>query len=171
MNGELKMSGGSMIAAAVLAIILGFVMLLYPGGTMALMTVAFSTLQAIISIFVLAYAISEAVGYFKAGKTAGGILAILVGIAAALLIWVFDVGIVYLIFALFCIVAGLSEIFGAFTFPAARAFLLLLGLINIMIGAIIIKHPVVLPLLIAWYVLFWGISRLLLGVELKRLAA
>jgi len=160
-----------MIVAAILAVILGFVMLLYPGGTMALMTVAFTTLQALLSVFILAYAISEAVGYFKSGKKAAGVLAILVGLAATVLVWIFNVSIVYVVFALFCIIAGLSEVIGAFSFPAARGLLLLLGLINIMIGAIIFKHPVVLPLLIAWYVLFWGISRLLLGMELRRLTA
>jgi hypothetical protein len=33
---------------------------------------------------------------------------------------------------------------------------------------IILMNPIVLPLLIAWYVLFWGISRLFLSFELKR---
>ncbi|HPQ82065.1 MAG TPA: hypothetical protein PLZ86_10170, partial [bacterium] len=135
MNGQLKMSSSSTIVAAILAIVLGFVMLLYPGGTMALMGVAFTTLQAILTIFILAYAISEAVGYFRAGRKAAGLFAIIFGLAAVLLVWLFNVGIVYMVFALFCIVAGISEVIGAFTFPAARALLMLLGLINIMIGA------------------------------------
>jgi uncharacterized membrane protein HdeD (DUF308 family) len=42
---------------------------------------------------------------------------------------------------------------------------------NILIGTIMIQYPMILPLLIAWYVLFWGISRLLLAFELKRLVA
>ena len=170
MNGELKAPGTSMIVAALLAIILGFVMLLYPGGTMMLMNVAFIWLQAILTAFILLYAIVEAVSYFKSGKAVGGVLALIVGLAAVLLIWIFNVGIIYVVFALFCILAGLLEVVDAFSFPAARGFLLLLGLINVMIGAIVLKHPVVLPLLIAWYILFWGVSRLLLGVELKRLA-
>lgn len=171
MNGEFKVPGTSMIVASILAIILGFVMLLYPGGTMVLMNVAFIWLQMILSAFILLYAIIEAIGAFKGNRMTTGVLAIVVGLAAVLLIWIFNVGIIYAVFAIFCIVAGLAEIMDAFAVPAARGFLLLLGLVNIMIGAIILRHPVVLPLLIAWYVLFWGVSRLLLGLEFKRLAA
>lgn len=32
----------------------------------------------------------------------------------------------------------------------------------------VVRHPIVLPLLIAWYVLFWGISRLFLSIELRK---
>ena len=171
MNEEMRSAATSMIIASVLALILGFVMLLYPGGTMALMGAAFTVLQAMISIFILAYAISEATRHFKGGSRGLGIASIAIGVGAVLLVWIFDVRIVWIIFALFCILAGLGEIFGAFSMHSARYFLFLLGLLNIMVGAIVLKYPLALPLLIAWYVLFWGISRLLLALEIRRITA
>lgn len=164
-----KVSFGYMIFASILAIILGLVMLFYPGGTMVLMAAAFQVLQIIISIFILAYAISEAIRYFKANRKAHGIIYLLIGAAATLLVWIFNVQIVYLIVSLFLILVGIGEIAGSFSIAAGRYFLLFLGLINIMIGAMIIKYPVVLPLIIAWYVLFWGVSRLFLALEIRRI--
>lgn len=171
MDTPIKVSSGSMIFASILALILGFAMLLYPGGTMALMDAAFITLQIIVTAFILAYAISEAVRYLKGGKKGAGIAALLLGVAAALLVWFFDVRIVSIVIALFFIVAGLGELFGGMGIPAARYFFVFLGLVNIMMGAVILKYPLALPLLIAWFVLFWGISRLCLALELRRMTS
>jgi uncharacterized membrane protein HdeD (DUF308 family) len=160
---------GWMITASVLAIVVGMVMLLYPGGTMQLMSAAFTVLQAMLSIFVMAAAISEGIRCFRTGRKGTAVAALLVGLVATLLIWFFDVGIIYLIVAFFCVLAGLGEIVGAVSVPQARYFLWALGLMNIMVGVIILRYPVALSLLIAWYVLFWGVTRLMLSLELRRI--
>ncbi len=164
-------SFGYMIFASVVAIVLGLVMLWYPGGIMALIAVTFWALQVMISIFILSYTITEAVRYFKAGTVLGGIAYVVMGIAATLLVWFFKVDFVYLIVALFFIISGVGEIIGGFKFNAGKYFFVFLGVMNVMIGTIMLQYPVILPLLIAWYVLFWGISRLFLAYELKRLMA
>lgn len=169
MHREMKSSITSLLWTSTLAIILGIVMLLYPGGTMALMSTAFAILQAGISIFILAHALQEALHGFRGGKRWAGIAALIIGVAAICIVWLFDIRTLMLIFAVFCVAAGAAEIIKAFCFPLVRNFLLLLGFINIMAGIIIIKYPIALPLLIAWYIFFWGLSHLFLALELKRL--
>jgi uncharacterized membrane protein HdeD (DUF308 family) len=171
MSTVFRPSLGSMFFAAIVAIILGLVMLWYPGGIMALIAVTFWALQVMISVFILSYMITEAVRYFRAGKVFGGIAYLIIGIAATLFVWFFKVNFFYLVVAVFFIVSGVSDIIGGFALAAGRYFFIFLGFMNIMIGIVMIQYPVILPLLIAWYVLFWGISRLLLAFELKRLVA
>lgn len=167
MNGVLGFSIRQMITASVIAIVLGLVMLFYPGGTMALMAGAFWSVQLILSIFIGIYAISEIIRNSAAERVWAVVVSIILGILAIAFIWLFDVGFVYFIIACFFVLAGITEIVGSFSVPFGKFFIFLLGAINIMIGGIIFKHPVILPLLIAWYILFWGVSRLLLALELK----
>lgn len=158
-----------MILTGIIGMVLGLVMLFYPGGTMALMGAAFFALQVILSVFILAYSIGEAVHYFKYGRTAMGIIHLIIGIAAAALVWVFDVRIVYLIVAFFIIIEGVGEIIGGFTLDAGRYFFIFLGLVNILVGAMMIKYPFVLPVMMAFFVLFWGASRFFVSLELRKL--
>ncbi|MFA4875012.1 MAG: hypothetical protein WC956_01280 [bacterium] len=166
-----KQSLWYMFFAAALATVLGIIMLGYPGGTVAMMSVAFWALQVIISVFILSYAITESVKMMKMGSRLTGVGYLLLGIAAMVLVWVFDVRLVYLIVAVFFVLTGMREVFSAFSLPGARYFLGLLGLLNIIVGAVILKSPVILPLLLAWYVLFWGVSRFFLALELRRICS
>jgi len=166
-----KPSFGYMIFAAILAVVLGLVMLWYPGGIMALIAVTFWALQVMVSVFILSYMITEAVRYFKTDAILNGIAYLVIGVAATLLVWFFKVDLIYLIVALFFIVSGIGDIIGGFKLNAGKYFFVFLGVMNILIGTIMIQYPTILPLLIAWYVLFWGISRLLLAFELRRLVA
>lgn len=158
------------IVTAIGAIIVGLIMLFYPGGTMKLMDAAFIIFQALITIFVIMFTISSAMSSFNHGARVSGAVSLIVGALAVVLVWAFSVNVVYFVIAAFLILSGVAEIFGGIRIPAARYFLILLGVINILVGVIIIRHPAVLPLLIAWYLLFWGISRLFLGLELRKIA-
>lgn len=169
MSTVFRPSFGHMIFAAIVAIILGLVMLWYPGGIMALIAVTFWALQVMISVFVLAYMLTEAIRYFRADHILNGIGYLILGIAAVLLVWFFKVDTVYIVVALFFIISGVGDIIGGFMLNAGRYFFVFLGFTNILIGTIMFQYPMILPLLIAWYVLFWGISRLLLAFELKRM--
>ena len=91
------------------------------------------------------------------------------GLHRTILVWLFNVGFLYMIISIFFVVVGISEIFGAFYLDYGRFFLIFLGLINILVGALMLKHPMILPLLLAWYVLFWGISRLFLALEIRKM--
>lgn len=167
-KGVLKTSASYMVLSAAIGIIIGLIMLFYPGGTMALMEAAFIIFQLLLTIFIGYYALTEALYYFKTDRTLGGVLYALIGILAIIFIWVFDVSLVYFIIAFFLVLTGISDIVGGTKLPGGRHFLIFLGIVNILIAVIILMNPIVLPLLIAWYVLFWGISRLFLSFELKR---
>lgn len=168
---EYRVSIGYMISASILAIILGFVMLVYPGGTAALITAAFWVLQAIISFYILLYTITEAIRSFEAGRKRYGIAYLLCGIVATILVWIFNVSIVYLLISVFFVITGITEIIGSRHFPVGKYFVAFLGFLNIVIGALILKNPIILPLLIAWYVLFWGFSRLFLAMEIRKITS
>lgn len=174
MNGEVtvrdlvKTSIGYMTTTSILGIALGLIMLFYPGGTMVLMETAFVMLQILVTIFIVFYAMTETMYYYKAGHKAAAVLYGVAGAIAAILIWVLNVSVIYYTIAFFLILSGVADIVGAIRIKMARYFLILLGGINIILGIIIAKNPVILPLLIAWYILFWGISRLFLALELKK---
>lgn len=167
MNGFLSFSMRQMVLAAAVAIILGVVMLVYPGGTLALMAGTFWSIQLVLTIFIVIYAVSEIVRNAKAGRKWEIFVPIVLGILAIAFIWLLDVSFIYFIAALFFILSGISEIVGSFYAIYGKFFVFLLGVINIMIGAIIIRHPMILPMLIAWYILFWGVSRLMLALEIR----
>lgn len=166
----LGMSAKYFIVTAIGAIVVGLIMLFYPGGTMKLVDAAFIIFQALITIFVIMFTISAAMSSFDQGAKISGVLSLIIGALAVALVWAFSVNVVYFIIAAFLILSGAAEVFGGIRIPTVRYFLILLGVINILVGVIIIRHPMVLPLLIAWYLLFWGISRLFLGLELKKIA-
>jgi len=166
----LGMSAKYFIVTAIGAIIVGLIMLFYPGGTMKLIDAAFIIFQALITIFVIMFTIAAAMNSFNHGAKVSGVLSLIIGALAVILVWAFSVNVVYFIVAAFLILSGAAEIFAGVRIAAARYFLILLGVVNILVGVIIIRNPVVLPLLIAWYLLFWGISRLFLGLELKKIS-
>ena len=168
MNNVLKTSTGYMTVAGLLGILLGLIMLLYPGGTLILMESAFWLFQLFLSIFILYYALSEAAHYFKVGRAGSGIGYIVIGILATLFVWLFNVGVIYFIVSFFLILAGIGEIIASFRTVGGEAMFFLLGLVNIFFGFLILTNIFVLPIIIAWYVIFWGISRFLFSLQLRR---
>lgn len=163
-----KFSSGWMIFTSILGIVLGLVMLFYPGGTMTLMKAGFKIFQILLSIFIVYYAISHAIQHFKAEQVWNAVAFLLLGAIFTALIWWMDVRFLYYVIAFFLFVTGISSLIGAWTMPTGKFFLALLGLIDILFGVVIIRYPVVLALIIAWYVLFYGVSRLLLALELRK---
>ena len=168
MNGVFKASIGNMIFTAIVGIILGIILLVFPLGTTVLMGLTLELAQLFLSVFILYYAISESVQYFKAGKAWAGFAYIGAGILATLFVWIFNVSVIYWFVAFFLILTGIGEIFGAFQVYQGSFFLAVLGVLNIFVGIAIVKYPAILNLIIAWYILFWGISRLALAMELRK---
>jgi uncharacterized membrane protein HdeD (DUF308 family) len=171
MNDVVKMTTGYMAVSAILGVALGLLMLFYPGGTMVLMQSAFMVFQWLLSIFILYWALTEAAHYFKTRHVVTGVGYGILGLLAVILVWSFGVGIVFLVVSGFLLLSGLGEIISSFRDPQGTLFLTFLGIIDVFVGVLVIKNPLILPLLIAWYVLFWGISRLMLSLELRRLLA
>jgi len=148
-----------MFFTAALGMILGLVMLFYPGGTMTLMQTGFRVFQIILTGIVLYFCLTEAVPSFKTGHTARGVAFLLVATIVIGLIWFIKVSLIYYVLAFFLALFGVLEIIGAFQIPQGRFLLALLGIIDLILAVVIIRHPVILAYLIAWYVLFWGFSR------------
>lgn len=166
--GPFKTSITYMMVSAIISIVIGLIMLFYPGGTFRVFEVAFKVFQVGISIFVAYYALTEFIYYLKTRKTFLAIVYLLIGIAAVTLIWVIDISLIFYIVAAFFLLTGIIEIIGSFQIPQARYLFIILGFINILLGMIIIRHPNVLPFLFAWYVLFWGFSRFFLTLALRQ---
>jgi len=164
----IKTSLGYMWVTSILGIVLGGLMLFYPGGTMNLMSVGFRIFQGILTVFIAYYVISEAYNQFKAQSTVVAAAYILLGLIFTALIWFLDVRFLYYVVSLYLLLTGLIEIFGAMTLPVGMPFLILLGIVDVLFAVVIFLHPVILAYVIAWYVLFWGISRLCLALELRK---
>ncbi len=170
MNGEdTKAYYNHTLFTSILAILIGLVFLSYPGGPIQLIQLAFWSLQLIVTIFVLAYTFSEAYASFKSKSNSRALLYIALGIVTSVIVWFFEVNIVYMIVALFLFFSGLVEIIGAVQLTNGRFFLALLGVLNIIMSAVMFKYPIILSVLLAWYILFWGVSRFFLSLELRRL--
>lgn len=171
MNGILRTTVGSMVATAVVGIVLGLILLLFPLGTTVLLGLTLELAQVFLSVFILYYAASESAQYFKSSRAWAGIGYAVAGVLAILFVWLFHVSVIYWVVACFLVLAGLGEIVGAFQVYRGSFFLAALGFLNVLVGLAIVRHPGILNLIIAWYILFWGISRLALALELRKLAS
>lgn len=163
-----KRSTTWMLVTAVLGLLLGLVMLFYPGGTMTLMKAGFRIFQVILTGIVLYFCLSEAIPAFKSGHQGRGAIFSLLGLIAVVLIWIVKVSLIFYVLAFFLAVLGVLELIGAVQVPQGQFFLALLGIVDILVAVIIISYPVILAYLVAWYVLFWGLSRLLLALEFRK---
>jgi len=168
MNEEARTHSNHMLFTSIVAIMVGLVFLSYPGGPVAMVQLAFWALQLIVSIFVLTYTISEAYAAYKTKGISRAVLFLILGVVIAATVWLFDVRLIYVLVALFLLFSGLVEVIGAVQLVNGRFFMALLGVLNIMLAAVMFKYPVILPLLISWYILFWGISRFFLSLELRK---
>lgn len=165
---SLNVSMRYMVLTAVLAMILGLIMLFFPGGTMALMQAAFFIFQILLSVFVIGYTTSEAFHYIKTGSKLSGAVFLVAGILTVILVWLFSVKVIYVFIAFLLFLIGIADIIAGIHMYLVRYFWVFLGIINILISIAILSYPVILPLIIAWYVLWWGLSRLFLVLEIKR---
>jgi len=166
---EIKAYYNHTLFTSIVAIVAGLIFLSYPGGPIKLMDAAFWTLQLIATIFIAAYTVSEAYASAKSQGKLRAVLYIILGIVAIATIWMFSTRAIYLIVAMFLLFTGVVEILGAVQLANGRFFLALLGVLNIMLAAVMFKYPLILPLLLTWYILFWGVSRFFLALEIRRL--
>jgi uncharacterized membrane protein HdeD (DUF308 family) len=132
------------------------------------MQTSFRIFQAIITGLVLYFCLTEAIPSFREGHTARGVVFVVLALIAVILIWVIKVSLIYYILSFFLGIFGVTELIGAFQVPRGKFFLALLGIIDLLVAVIIILHPVILAYLVAWYVLFWGLSRLFLALEFRK---
>ncbi len=166
-----KESLNYLLISSLVALGLGVFFILYPPGVTGLIEGGFQVFRLLLSLFFLYYAISEAVQHFRKQQKIAGVLYLIAAAIAITLIWLFDSKIVYLLIALIIAWMGVRHLIGSFIIPEGKFFLILLSMADLMIAFAVILYPMILTIMIAWYVVFWGISRLLLYLEFKKLLA
>jgi uncharacterized membrane protein HdeD (DUF308 family) len=168
-----KSPSTSLILRGVLALIVGIFALAWPGVTVFALIIMFA-------VYAFTGAALQAVRAFssgKAGPVIGHLLLSLVDMAAgvAALAWPGPTTLVLvLVVGIWAVIGGVAEF--AFAFAAGetagtRALFLLGGLVSIAFGVVLLARPgvgaVTLALLFGLFALFYGISQIAAGVQLR----
>jgi uncharacterized membrane protein HdeD (DUF308 family) len=172
-----KSSSASLIALGVLAIIVGIIALAWPGVTILALVILFA-------VYAFMGAGLQAVRAFSSGSAGpvfGHLFLGLVDLAAGViaLVWPGPTALVLvLIVGIWAFVSGIFEIVAAFgTGEAAgtRALFILGGLVSVAFGVVLFARPgigaVTLALLFGLFSIFYGISEITLGVQLRRVGS
>ena len=168
-----KSTSTSMILLGVLAIIAGIVALAWPGVTVLALVIIFA-------VYAFSDAVLQGARAFSsdgAGPVIGHLLLGLIDVAAgvAAIAWPRPTALVLvLVVGVWAVVGGIAEF--AFAFAAGetagtRALFLLAGLVSIAFGVVLFARPnigaVTLALLFGLFALFYGISQIAAGVQLR----
>jgi len=163
----------SLIGRGILAIIVGIIAVAWPGVTVLALVILFAVYAFMDAILELSRAFSSR----AAGPVIGHLLLVLVDIAAGIvaLAWPGPTALVLVIVvAVWALTGGFLELFAAFRSgetAGTRAMLILAGLVSIAFGVVIAASPgvgaITLALLFGLYSLIFGVSEIVLGVELR----
>jgi uncharacterized membrane protein HdeD (DUF308 family) len=169
-----KSRSTSLLLLGVLAIIAGIIALAWPGVTILALVVLFAVYAFIGAGLQAMRAFSSA----TAGPVFGYLLLGLIDLAAGVvaLVWPGPSALVLvLVVAIWAFVGGFAEIFAAFQSgetAGTRALFILTGLVSIAFGVVLFSRPdvgaVTLALLFGLFSLIYGVSEIVLGVQLRR---
>jgi uncharacterized membrane protein HdeD (DUF308 family) len=164
----------SLILLGVLAIIVGIIALAWPGVTVLALVILFAVYAFIDAGLQAMRAFSSR----SAGPVFGHLLLGLIDLAAGViaLVWPGPTALVLvLIIGIWAVIGGFVEFFAAFQSGEAagtRALFILGGLVSIAFGVVLFGRPgvgaVTLALLFGLFSIIYGISQIVLGVELHR---
>jgi uncharacterized membrane protein HdeD (DUF308 family) len=169
-----KSTSTSLILLGVLAIIVGIVALAWPGVTIYALVILF----AVYAFIGAGLQAMRAFSSRSAGPVFGHLLLGLVDLAAGViaLVWQGPTALVLvLIIGIWAVIGGFVELFAAFQSGEAagtRALFILGGLVSIAFGVVLFARPgvgaVTLALLFGLFSIVYGVSQIVLGVELRR---
>jgi len=169
-----KSTSTSLILLGVLGVVVGIIAIAWPSVTILALVILFAIYAFIAAAFQLMRAFSSA----TAGPVFGHLLLALIDLAAGViaLVWPKPTALVLvLVVAIWSFVAGFAEIFAAFQSGEAagtRAMFIVTGLISIAFGVVLAWRPdigaVTLALLFGLFSLIYGVSVIVLGVQLRR---
>jgi len=169
-----KSTSTSLILLGVLAIIVGIIALAWPSVTVYALVILFAVYAFIAAGLQAARAFSSR----SAGPVFGHLLLGLVDLAAGVvaLVWPGPTALVLvLVIGVWAVAGGLVEIFagfGAGETAGTRALFILGGLVSIAFGVVLFARPnvgaVTLALLFGLFSIIYGVSEIVLGVELRR---
>jgi uncharacterized membrane protein HdeD (DUF308 family) len=170
----LKSTSTSMILLGVLATIVGILALAWPGVTVFALVVLFAVYAFIGAGLQAARAFSSK----SAGPVFGHLFLGLIDLAAGVvaLVWPAPTALVLvLIVGIWAFVGGFFEVFAGFgsgETAGTRAVFILGGLVSVAFGVVLFARPgigaVTLALLFGLFSLFYGISQIVLGTQLRR---
>jgi len=171
-----KSTSTSLILLGVLAIIVGIIAIAWPGVTILALVILFAVYAFVDAGLQAARAFSGG----SAGPVFGHLLLGLIDIAAGViaLVWPGPTALVLvLIVGIWAFIGGFAEIFAGFgsgETAGTRAMFILAGLVSVAFGVVLFARPgvgaVTLALLFGLFSLVYGISQVVMGVELRRTA-
>jgi len=169
-----KSTSTSLILLGVLAVIVGIIALAWPGVTVYALVLLFA-------VYAFIDAGLEAMRAFSsrtAGPVFGHLLLGLISLAAGViaLVWPGPTALVLvLIIGIWAVIGGFVEIFAAFQSgetAGTRTLFILGGLVSIAFGVVLFARPgvgaVTLALLFGLFSIIYGVSEIVMGVELRR---
>jgi uncharacterized membrane protein HdeD (DUF308 family) len=169
-----KSTSTSLILLGVLAIIVGIIALAWPGVTVYALVILFAVYAFIDAGLQAMRAFSSR----SAGPVFGHLLLGLVDLAAGViaLVWPGPTALVLvLIIGIWAVIGGFAELFAAFQSgetAGTRALFILGGLVSIAFGVVLFARPgvgaVTLALLFGLFSIIYGVSQIVMGVELRR---
>jgi uncharacterized membrane protein HdeD (DUF308 family) len=169
-----KSTSTSLILLGVLAVIVGIIAFAWPGVTVYALVLLFA-------VYAFIDAGLEAMRAFSsrtAGPVFGYLLLALISLAAGViaLVWPGPTALVLvLVIGIWAVTGGLIELVAAFQSgetAGTRALFILAGLVSIAFGVVLFARPgvgaVTLALLFGLFSIIYGVSQIVMGVELRR---
>jgi len=164
----------SMIWRGILAIAVGIIALAWPAVTVYALVILF----AIYAFIAAGLQAMQAFSSRKAGPVFGHLLLGLIDLAAGVvaLVWPGPTALVLvLVIGVWAVIGGFVELFAAFQSgetAGTRAMFILGGLVSIAFGVVLFVRPgvgaVTLALLFGLFSIIYGVSEIVMGVELRR---
>lgn len=174
---KFKSTSTSLILLGVLSLVVGIIAIVWPNVTIAALVIVFAVYAFIGAGLQAARAFSSA----TAGPVFGHLLLALIDLAAGVVavVWPSPTALALVwVVAIWAFVAGFTEVFLAFGSgekAGTRALFIVTGLVSIAFGVVLAARPdigaVALALLFGLYSLIYGISQIVLGVQLRKTGA
>ena len=172
---SLKSTSTSLILLGILAVVVGIIAIAWPGVTILALVILFAVYAFMDAGLQAARAFSSR----SAGAVFGHLLLALISLAAGVvaLVWPGPTAyVLVIVVAAWALVGGVVEViagFGSGETAGTRALFIISGLVSVAFGVVLFARPnvgaVTLALLFGLFSLFYGISRITLGVQLHQL--
>jgi uncharacterized membrane protein HdeD (DUF308 family) len=169
-----KSTSISLILLGVLGVIVGIIAIAWPNVTIAALVILFAIYAFVAAGLQAVRAFSSTTARPVFGHLLLGLIDLAAGVVA--LIWPGPTALVLvLVVAIWAFVAGFAEIFAAFQSgetAGTRAMFIVTGLISIAFGVVLSARPdigaVTLALLFGLFSLVYGVSEIVVGVQMRR---
>lgn len=166
----------SFVIRGIVALVLGIIVLIWPGITLEVLMMLFGVMAVIAGIMLFAFGSTRPVGKTNTTLTMFlGILIVVLGAVAIVMPLLMTVALIYLLAAL-AILVGLADIWVALVSVDGTANRILFGLsgaLSVIIGGIFLAFPllggiVIVALYLGVFVIAFGIISIAAGISLRK---